>query len=109
MEHFDIDRARRSDRVIGRIIMLVVVMYFAVMALIFTSGAWAAVAVCAANQAGGQIILTFNERRIAYSTNSTGYTMLGVWSMIGDKTVRIAWSDGGNTVAHVSSFEPCEL
>jgi len=71
-------------------------------------------AMCAANAGGGNIVLTSVPASdegwyIVISASSTGQTLFGQWSFVGQRTIMIIWSDGRATTGDASRFSQCVL
>lgn len=99
------------------IIKSVLILSIAAMAIIFSSGAWAAdmsKALCIPNQAGGNIVLTgakhpTEDALIVMATVPSGEVFYGSWALVGKTTVMIIWENGKTSAFNGNQFKPCEL
>lgn len=69
-------------------------------------------ALCALNEAGGQIIVTTQEldgKRVGLvvGTSKDGKTMYGAWRFVSNRIIHIEWESGATTVLDLKSLIPC--
>lgn len=94
---------------------MIIKAFFAAVIISFSINSVAAInnALCAPNDAGGNIILTKAKSKsgesIVVSIARSGIAAYGTWALIGEYTIMVIWESGRSSLFDVSMFKPCKL